>query len=302
MANTKKVDFEIKITTPFEGVTLEVGGDVETYWKSMAIPPSISPPDVPKWPHRSSLIASAQASPSVHSITNENQGGGQFLTISSLQGTYIYAVVQVTRDLQPVICSEWSLPGADFDLGVSDVTLAQFELLAQRLGRGPPSGTASVAEWTPVLPRSMFSLAQLLKLLPVGVDICLELAYPSRSTRGRCSLGHLLNLNEFVDSVLRNIYHASASLDAPYARRKIAFASFSPDVCSVLNWKQPNYPVFFVSRCGKNSPSLPSPTALGTEEENDPRLSSIGAAVEFSKINNLLGVLVDADLLASAVL
>ncbi|KAG6833841.1 hypothetical protein H0H87_011775 [Tephrocybe sp. NHM501043] len=240
-----EVDFEIKIITPFEGVTLEVGGDVETYWKSMAIPPSISQPE-PKWPHRSSLIASAQASPSVHSITNE---GSQFLTISSLEGTYVYAVVQVTRDLQPVIFSEWSLPGSDFDLGVSDVTLVQFESLAYRLGRCPPSGIASVAEWTAQLPRSMMSLTQLLKLLPVGVDICIELAYPSRSTRRRCLLGHLLNLNEFVDSVLRNIYHASATLDTLYARRKIAFASFSPDVCSVLNWKQPNYPVFFVSRC-----------------------------------------------------
>ncbi|KAG6919274.1 hypothetical protein DXG01_007406 [Tephrocybe rancida] len=272
MANTRKVDFEIKVITPFEGVTLEVGGDVETYWKSMATPPSVSSPDIPKWPHRSSLIASAQASPSVHSIVN---GGGQFLTISSLQGTYVYAVVQVTRDLQPVIFSGWPLPAADFDLGVSDVTLAQFESLAGRLGRGPPSGTATVAKWTSLLPHAMFSLAQFLKLLPIGVDICLELAYPSRSTRRRCSLGHLLDLNDFVDSVLRNIYHASAALDATHARRKIAFTSFSPD----------------------NSTLLPSPTALGAEEEDDPRLSSIGAAVEFARINNLLGVLVDADLL-----
>ncbi|KAG6903307.1 hypothetical protein C0995_013060 [Termitomyces sp. Mi166 len=289
-----EVDFEIKIITPFEGVTLDFGGDVETYWKSMTVPPSIGQPGRPKWPHRSRLIGSAQASPSVHSITNED---GQFLTISSLQGTYIYTVVQVTKDLQPVIFSEWLLPAADFKLGVSDVTLAQFESLAHRLGRGCPSRAVAVGEWVSVLPKSMLSLAQLLKLLPAGVDLCLEIAYPSWSTRKRLSVGHLHDINDFVDSVLRNIYHASAALDAPYARRKIAFASFSPDVCSVLNWKQPNYPVFFVSRCGKNSLSTPSPTALGAEEEYDPRLSSIGAAVEFARINNLLGVLVDADLL-----
>ncbi|KAG5716083.1 Ankyrin repeat protein nuc-2 [Termitomyces sp. T112] len=286
-----EVDFEIKIITPFEGVTLDFGGDVETYWKSMTVPPSIAQPDRPKWPHRSRLIGSAQASPSVHSINNED---GQFLTISSLQGTYIYAVVQVTKDLQPVIFSEWLLPGADFELGVSDVTLAQFESLAHRLGKGGPIGTVSVGECASMLPRSMLSLAQLLKSLPAGVDICLELAYPSRSTRKRLSIGHIHDLNEFVDSILRNIY---ASVDVSYARRKIAFASFSPDVCSVLNWKQPNYPVFFVTRCGKDSLSVPSLTALGAEEENDPRLSSIGAAVEFARINNLLGVFVDASLL-----
>ncbi|KAG5644565.1 hypothetical protein DXG03_008139 [Asterophora parasitica] len=293
-----EVDFEVKIITPFEGVTLEVGGDVETYWKSMAMSPSIPQPTSQKWPHRSSLIGSAQASPSVHSITNANEGG-QFLTISSLQGNYIYVVVQVTRDLQPVIFSDWLLPGGDFDIGVSDVTLEQFESFATRSGRVVPSvSSSSIEEWSSILSRSMISLAQLLELLPVGVNICLELAYPSRTTRRRVSLGHRMDLNDFVDSVLRNIYHTPASFDAPYAHRKIAFASFSPDVCSVLNWKQPNYPVFFVSRCGKNISYTPSPTALGAEEENDPRLSSIGAAVEFARINNLLGVFVDGDLLA----
>ncbi|KAG6897215.1 hypothetical protein C0992_003413 [Termitomyces sp. T32_za158] len=52
-----------------------------------------------------------------------------------------------------------------------------------------------------------------------------------------------------------------------------------------------------MTRCGNDNSDLPSPTALGTEEENDPRLSSVGAAVEFARVNNLLGVLVDADLL-----
>ncbi|GLB33490.1 putative cyclin-dependent protein kinase inhibitor [Lyophyllum shimeji] len=289
-----EVDFEIKIITPFDGVTLEVGGDVETYWKSMVMPPSLPQPESSKWPHRSSLIGSAQASPSVHSVT----GGGEFVTISSLQGTYNYCVVQVTKDFQPVIFSEWLLPNSDFDLGVSDITIAQFETLARRSGRGAPTGTISgIGEWTSVLSRSMISLAQLLKLLPVGINICLELAYPSWSTTRRLSLGHRLDLNDFVDSVLRNIYHASASSDAPRAPRKIAFASCSPDVCSMLNWKQPNYPVFFVTPCGKNSTYTPSATALGAEEGNDPRLSNIGAAVEFARINNLLGVFVDADLL-----
>ncbi|KAG6831882.1 hypothetical protein H0H92_006999 [Tricholoma furcatifolium] len=281
-----EVDFEIKIVTPFEGVTLEVGGDVETYWKSMALPPSVAQPE-PKWPHRSRLIGSAQASPSVHSITNAETG--PFLTISSLQGGYIHAVVQVTRDLHPVIFTEWSLPGADFNLGVSDVTLAQFQSLASRLGRCAPAETTSVKDWISLLPRSMLSLAQLLKLLPVGIDICLELAYPSRLTLKRLSLGHRLDLNDFVDSVLRNIY-------GPYARRKIAFASFSPDKDNSSGL--PSDPVFFVSRCGKNSASTPlSSTALDAEEENDPRLSSTGAAVEFARVNNLLGVLVDAHLL-----
>jgi hypothetical protein len=38
------------------------------------------------------------------------------------------------------------------------------------------------------------------------------------------------------------------------------------------------------------------------DEESDDRLRSLGAAVEFAKDNNLLGIFVDAELLVSAFL
>jgi CDK inhibitor PHO81 len=41
----------------------------------------------------------------------------------------------------------------------------------------------------------------------------------------------------------------------------------------------------------------PSPTAFDFDFEGDQRLCSLGAAVEFSRANNLLGVFIDADLL-----
>lgn len=149
----------MNIITPFEGVTLEVGGDVETYWKSLALP--ASQPGLSRWPHRSNLIiGSTQTSPSTHSITSNS---GQPSTISSLRGNYIRIVVQVTRDLQPVIYSSWLLPETEFNLAVSDVTLAQFEALADRLHRNldvTPGNT--VYDWPALISRSMISLAQLL--------------------------------------------------------------------------------------------------------------------------------------------
>lgn len=154
----------------------------------MTAPPSIGQSDGPKWPRRSKLISSAQASPSVHSIANQDN---QYLTISSLQGTYIYAVVQVTKDLQPVIFSEWLLPGVDFELGVSDVTLAQFESLAHRLGRDSPSET--LHEWTS-LPSSMLSLAQFLKVFtsPCPMTLSQKLSFRSASS---CWHRHMLRIS-----------------------------------------------------------------------------------------------------------
>ena len=150
----------MNIVTAFEGVTLEVGGDFETYWKSLALPPYV----VQSSSHRSRLIGSAQASPSVYSV--ESSGKQQLLTISSLQGSYVHIVVQVTKDFHPVIYTDWLVPEPNFDLCVSDITLEQFQSLGRRLGRDLPTVSAySIEELSSVLSRSMISLAQLLKVI-----------------------------------------------------------------------------------------------------------------------------------------
>ncbi|KAJ7499234.1 cyclin-dependent protein kinase inhibitor [Mycena latifolia] len=285
-----EVDFEVNLVTPFDGVTLEVGGDVETYWKSLAMPLATVPHRGPsRWPHRSNLIGSAHTSPSSHSITSSQ---GQASTISSLRGSYLYLVVQVTRDFHPVVFAEWLLPHSNFDLTVSDVTLAQFEALALSTGK---TVNPQTDDWATMMSCSMMSLSQLLKILPNTLGVSLELAYPPRAVCAQ-SPGYRLQLNEFVDSVLRTIYHTSGSLDRPLARRRIVFTSFSPDVCSAVNWKQPNYPVFFASQCGKKH-GLPRHLSFTTEDVEDWRTTSVGAAVEFARANNLLGIFADADLL-----
>ncbi|KAK7061450.1 ankyrin repeat protein nuc-2 [Favolaschia claudopus] len=285
-----EVDFEVNIVTPFDGVTLEVGGDVETYWKSLAMPLASVPHRGPsRWPHRSNLIgaSSTHTSPSSYSITS---GLGQASTISSLRGNFLYLVIQVTRDLHPVVCADWVLPQPNFDLNVSDVTLEQFEKLALPAGRNVIPQTDG---WSGVA-STLVSLAHLLKSLPISLGVSLELADPHRAAQAQ-SLGYRLQLNSFVDSVLRTIYSASGSVYG--GRRRIVFTSFSPDICTALNWKQPNcmiYPVFFASQCGRK---LVRTDASSQANVEDWRTTSVGAAVEFARANNLLGIFVDADLL-----
>lgn len=156
------MDFEVNIITSFKGVTLEVGGDLETYWKSTAVVNVPSTHLFPlRTPRRPNHLGSVQASP----VVNTNIGGGQTWTISSLQGDYVYVVVQVTRDLQPVVYFNWLLPNTDFDLGVSDVTLAQFETLAKTLGRNDIGAAGKgPTGWARSLSQSMVSLDSLLKV------------------------------------------------------------------------------------------------------------------------------------------
>lgn len=164
-----QVSFEINIVSPFEGVTLVVGGDVETYWKSMALPmtSNLFQTAPSRWPQPSGSIGSAQTSPSNHSTASS---AGHALTISSLRGSYVYVVVQVTRDFHPVVYSNWLLPETDFDFGVADVTLAQFEVLAGRLGRDLHGiSSARVHDWRTLIPNSMVSLVHLMKVRQADV-------------------------------------------------------------------------------------------------------------------------------------
>jgi len=143
----------------------------------------------------------------------------------------------------------------------------------------------------------MISLARLMTILPSHFGICLELAYPTSTIEQVHALGHRLELNHFVDTILWTIYKTCTALGGPFSRRRITFTSFCPDACAAVNWKQPNYPVFFGSQCGEKSPFVPSPTALSIADVTDRRLFSLDAAVEFAKENNLLGVLLNAEAL-----
>jgi CDK inhibitor PHO81 len=148
--------------TPFPGVTLEVGGDVETYWKSMATPTRSLSATPARRPQRSRSIGSDQTSPSNKSQTGTAE---RPLTISSLGGNYVYLVVQVTRDFHPVIYADWILPESRFDINVADVTLSQFEAVARSSGRNIDSAIdTSSHDWHTQVSSSMISLMQLMKV------------------------------------------------------------------------------------------------------------------------------------------
>jgi CDK inhibitor PHO81 len=58
-------------------------------------------------------------------------------------------------------------------------------------------------------------------------------------------------------------------------------------------------PVFFGLHCGEFRKDFPSLTATSLKDERDRRYSSLAAAVEFSKANNLLGIFVNADFMVN---
>lgn len=156
------------------------------------------------------------------------------------------------------------------------------------------------------------------------MGICLELAFPNQAIRRRHNLGRTHKLNSFVDAVLHRVFQGLSSPSGRQqpsvtGRRKIVFSSFEPNICTAINWKQPNCgfadipcgsysrghadrtaatdPVFFMSNCGLPSGQDPDTPGSKWETAVDARCASVDAAVTFVKANNLLGVLLHAYLL-----
>ncbi|KAG8927295.1 ubiquitin-protein ligase peroxin 12 [Tulasnella sp. 417] len=315
-----QIAFASCVVTPFQGAKLEVGGSVETYWKSTAAGPSATP--VARLPSR--LLFGHAPSRSASSVTNSAiigspivragtasasalPSGVSNVVFSSLSGEYIHAVVQVTRDNVPVVCSAYKLPVDGLDLGVADLTVDQFLAQAKARRTELPTGVAgkdlSSAEWQKLLRRTTMTLENVLKVLPLKYGLCLELAFPARFIRRYYTIGRGHQVNEFVDAVLQVAFGGSISTSGSIksqlssVKRKMVFASFEPTVCVAVNWKQPNFAVFFASNCGLESSTGLDNANTPNRSAADPRCGSLDAAITFAKANNLLGVMIAASLL-----
>ena len=146
---------------------MRVGGAVETYWKSLAMPYS-APTQLPtqRMPRPFRHPGSAQTSPSNQLVSGN---GGQTITLSSLTGDYVYFTVQVTRDLNPVLYNKWKVPLANLDLSIFDVTFAQLKSSAVGMANGDTAlrsnaPAASTQDWHNALSGSLMSLHELLEV------------------------------------------------------------------------------------------------------------------------------------------
>lgn len=235
-----EVAFEVSCIKPFEGAQLEIGGRVETYWKSKVTPTAPTQDHAHQFQSHRPLSVST-SSPAVRPppmAAQPLQRESALVTASSLSGEYIHIVVQVTKDFIPVAYPDWNLPIPNFTIGVSDVTLSQFTSLAESTHRQLPTDntTTKAIEWHKLISTSMASLEQVLSSLPAELGINISLKYTREFDSRHISITRSAEVNQYVDAVLHTVYMAGKVSPG----RKIIFSSFDPTVCTALNWKQPN--------------------------------------------------------------
>jgi CDK inhibitor PHO81 len=257
-----QITFNFQVIKPFQGKPLEIT-DFETYWKATS-----------QFDHRPS----------------------SFITGSSLSGDYVQLFVQHTCDGVPVLWPRWTMDYMDIEFPVSRLTYAQFISAGSRqaskaldLRDMPKQPLEKIADIHRILSNSAVSLQDALDLLPEGMHVNLQILYPSSEEEKALRLGPTVNINVFGDAILNVVFdHARALRErSPDTMRSVVFSSYNPTVCTALNWKQPNYPVFLCNDLGREGEI---DSQLSTQSSGR-RTTSIKEAVRIAQNNNFMGLI-----------
>lgn len=267
-----QITFNTHVIKPFQGAPLEIT-DFETYWKA---------------------------------TSQFDQQPNMFVTGSSLSGDFVQLYIQHTSDNIPVIWPTWMASCGGIDIPVSRLTYAQFTtIMSPNPSREHLNSIASqplenIADVHHVLNSAGISLEHALALLPSSMHVNLQVIYPSEEEQKLLGLGPTLDVNNVVDAVLSVVFdHArrqrSERAQAPESVRSVVFSSYNPMLCSTLNWKQPNFPVFLCNDLGQED-AMPAPKAI---QINGRRTFSVKEAVRIAQSNNFMGLICCSRLLVS---
>jgi CDK inhibitor PHO81 len=207
------INFNFQVIKPFQGDPLEIT-HFATYWK-------------------------------VTSILDQQNSG--FITGSSLSGDYVQLFVQLTKDGIPILWPRYTIDHQGIELPVGRLTYHQFKKIgsdsygSDRIDLSRYQN-ADIAQMHIILHRAFLSLQEALAHLPTNIRVNLSALYPSAAEEHRLGIGPTLNINVFADAILRDVFdHARAAREKNTDfMRSIVFTSYNPQICTALNWKQPN--------------------------------------------------------------
>lgn len=211
-----QVSFSYQVIKPFCGMPLEIT-QFATYWKAT------SQLDT----HPSALI-----------------------TGSSLSGDYAQIYVQVTKDGVAIVYPRWTINYHGIELPIGRMTYEQCRSLMSPYGQSDQA-LVSLAEATvedvaqvhQTLANCFAALKDVFHYPPTCIHLNLHVLYPDvaqEQTFGLMNPGS--NINSYADAILNDVFdHARIIREQkPDVMRSIVFTSHNPDICTALNWKQPN--------------------------------------------------------------
>ncbi|SPO03879.1 related to Nuc-2 protein [Cephalotrichum gorgonifer] len=263
-----QISFSSQVIKPFQGQPLEIT-DFETYWK-----------------------ATSQF---------EEHHTSTFVTGSSLTGDYVRLYVQHTSDGTPVLWPTWTIPCGALDIPISRLTIEQFDAVTRDspargdLASLPRRALDEIPEIHRILATAGVRLADALPLIPHGMHVNIHVLYPLPDDEARWNLGPARDLNLVADAVLSIVFdHARAQrAQSPDIVRSMVFSSYNANLCTALNWKQPNFPVFLCNELGRDEATAGTDVIQGSGRG----AMSVKEAVRIATSNNLMGLICSSRLL-----
>ena len=210
-----QISFNFQVIKPFHGIPLEIT-NFATYWKA---------------------------------TSQFNTHPSALITGSSLSGEYVQIFTQLTSDGVPVLCPRWSIDHYGISFPIGRLNIEHFLALdSQTRKRGEILSTLldktvdDISDIHHMLATSFVSLKDVLAHLPINIHVDIQVLYPSVSEERALGLGPTLNINDFADAILKDVFdHARIMRNrSPDSMRSIVFSSYNSDICTALNWKQPN--------------------------------------------------------------
>lgn len=258
-----QISFNTQVIKPFQGTPLEIT-DFETYWKA---------------------------------TSQLDQNPSMFVTGSSLSGDFVQLFVQHTSDGVPVLWPRWLIDCGGVEIPVARLSYQQFTTITTsspsraQIQELPSFPVEKIAEVHRILATAGVSLQDALVLLPTAMHVNLQILYPWEDEEKGFGLGPTVDINSFVDAILTVVFdHARAQraqLQAPDVARSVVFSSYNPILCTTLNWKQPNFPVFLCNDLGREEVM----SASSVIQSSGRRTSSIKEVVRIAQGNNFMGLL-----------
>ncbi|KAF4538923.1 Ankyrin repeat protein [Lasiodiplodia theobromae] len=198
----------------------------------------------------------------------------------------------------------WKVKYGRLDMPVTRLTYEEFLYIGAENGGGDPALAAlsstpahDIPKIHKILANSYISLKDAIQRLPVDVRLELHILYPNRIEEETLRLGPTPNINTFADTLLNIVFDDARHLreQAGAAARSIVFSSFNADMCTALNWKQPNYPVLLGNELGAD----PIEAAADPQKVHSSGRTTISVkeAVQVAQNNNLMGLICSSRLL-----
>lgn len=208
-----QISFKFQVIQPFRGLGLDIM-PFATYWKA---------------------------------TSQFDSKNSSLVTGSSLSGEYIRISVQPSLDGVPIVYPTWVYNHAGLELPVCRLTYAQFSSLGNHSSDRVEGLRGMLAERKLASAHKELgwfhsSLEQILNELPADINVELHILYPSEEQEEQLQFGPMPSISAFVDSVLKIVFHHARDMrdNSAHRMRSIVFSSYNSDLCTALNWKQPN--------------------------------------------------------------